>query len=98
MYLSAVFSAPFASAEETEPGVMLFTFADDLKEVTLFAGISGVDANGARANRVRESAGGRFDPLRDRAMSSWDNVLDRIRVKGGPADVFYTNFYHTWPS
>ena len=96
VYLSAVFSAPFVDAEEIEPGKMLFTFADDLKEVTLFAGISGVDANGARANRVRESAGGRFDPLRDRAMSSWDGVLDRIRVNGGPADVFYTNFYHTF--
>ena len=96
VYLSAVFSAPFVSAEEVEPGVMLFTFADDLKEVTLFAGISGVDANGARANRVRESAGGRFDPLRDRTMAAWDNVLGRIQVKGGPTDVFYTNFYHTF--
>ena len=96
VYLSAVFSTPFLSAEEKEPGVMVFTFADDLEEVTLFAGISGVDANGAQANRVRESAGGRFDPLRDRTMSAWDNVLGRIQVKGGPADVFYTNFYHTF--
>ena len=96
VYLSAVFSEPFVDAQEVEPGKMLFTFADDLKEVTLFAGISGVDANGARANRVRESSGGWFDALRARAMSSWDDVLDRIRVKGGPADVFYTNFYHTF--
>ena len=96
VYLSAVFSEPFLDAEEVEPGKMLFTFADGLKEVTLFAGISGVDANGARANRVRETSGGWFDALRDRAQSTWDDALGAIQVKGGPADVFYTNFYHTF--
>ena len=96
VYLSAVFSAPFLEAEETEPGKMVFTFANDLKEVTLFAGISGVDANGARANRVRETSGGRFDPLRNRAMSTWNDALGAIQVHGGPVDVFYTNFYHTF--
>ena len=96
VYLSAVFSEPFLLADELEPGVLQFTFADGLKEVTLFAGISGVDANGARANRVKETAGARFDGLRKRAAIIWDDALGRIRVKGGPEDVFYTNFYHTF--
>ena len=96
VYLSAVFSKPFLSVEEPEPGLMEFTFADDLKEVVLFAGISGVDANGARGNRVKQTAGGRFDALRRRAGSSWDEALGRIEVKGGPTDVFYTYFYHTF--
>ena len=96
VYLSAVFSKPFLSVEEPEPGVMVFTFADDLKELVLFAGISGVDANGARGNRVKQTAGGQFDGLRRRAGSHWDDALGRIEVKGGPTDVFYTYFYHTF--
>ena len=96
VYLSAVFSEPFLSADELEPGVLQFTFADDLKEVTLFAGISGVDPNGARANRVKETAGAQFDGLRKRADIIWADALGRIQVKGGPTDVFYTNFYHTF--
>ena len=96
VYLSAVFSKPFVSAEEPEPGQLVFTFADDLQEVTLFAGISGVDENGARANRVKETSGGQFDGLRTRAGIIWDDALGRIQVKGGPEDLFYTYFYHTF--
>ena len=95
VYFSAVFSEPFLSAEEPEPGVMEFAFADDLKQVKLYIGISGVNANGARANRVKETAGARFDDLRRRAGIIWDDALAKIQVKGGPTDVFYTNFYHT---
>ena len=96
VYLSAVFSEPFVDAVEVEPGKMLLTFADGLKEVTLFAGISGVDADGARENRIQETSDARFDSLRSQAMSTWNNALGKIRVKGGPVDVFYTNFYHTF--
>ena len=96
VFLSAVFSKPFLSAVEPEPGLMEFTFADDLKEVVLFAGISGVDANGARGNRVKQTAGGQFDGLRRRAGNSWDEALGRITVKGGPTDAFYTHFYQTF--
>ena len=96
VYFSAVFSEPFLSMEEPEPGVMVFSFPDDLKQVKLFAGLSSVDANGARANRVKETAGARFDGLRKRAEIIWETAFDRIRVKGGPTEVFYTNFYHTF--
>ena len=96
VYFSAVFSEPFLSVEEPEPGVLLFFFADDLKQVKLYVGISGVDAKGARANRVKETAGARFDGLRKRAEIIWNDAFSRIQVKGGPTDVFYTNFYHTF--
>ena len=96
VYLSAVFSEPFLGVEEPEPGLLEFTFADDLKEVTLYAGISGVDAEGARTNRVTETEGAGFDALRKRAEAVWNGTLGRIRVKGGPEDVFYTYFYHTF--
>jgi len=96
VYLSAVFSEPFVEAEEAGPGRMVFTFADDLREVTLFAGISGVDGDGARSNRIRETGGAGFDAVKARAGALWGEALGRIRVKGGPDDVFYTNFYHTF--
>ena len=95
-YLSAVFSVPFVKAEETSRGILTFTFADDLKEVTLIAGLSGVSLEGARKNRLAETEGETFDSLLARAQASWNRALGRIRVKGGPADVFYTNFYHTY--
>ena len=96
VYLSAVFSAPFRKAEETAPGVLLFTFPDDLKEVTIIAGISGVDIAHARLNRTRETADADFQIILAQADSIWADALGSIRVQGGPADVFYTNFYHTF--
>ncbi|MBQ6910818.1 MAG: GH92 family glycosyl hydrolase [Bacteroidales bacterium] len=94
-YFSAVFSAPFVKAEETSKGIMTFIFADDLKEVTLFAGLSGVSAEGARKNRLAETEGETFESTLAKARETWNRALSRIRVKGGPADVFYTNLYHT---
>ena len=95
-YFSAVFSAPFVKAEETSEGILTLTFADDLKEVTLFAGLSGVSAEGARNNRLAETEGETFESTLAKARETWNRALGRIRVKGGPADVFYTNFYHTY--
>ena len=94
-YLSAVFSAPFVKAEESSRGILTLTFAEDLKEVTLFAGLSGVSLEGARKNRLAETEGESFESLLSKAQSTWNRALGRIRVKGGPADVFYTNLYHT---
>ena len=96
VYLSAVFSVPYTDAEEVSPGVMLFTFPDDTEEVTLFAGISGASEEGAWANREAETHGISFDEALRRAKVLWAEALGTIEVKGGPADVFYTNFYHTF--
>ncbi len=95
-YFSAVFSEPFLSVEETAPGELTFRFADDLEELTLFAGISGVDLEGARGNRLAETSGESFDSVYAKAKEAWAKALGRISVKGGPADVFYTNYYHTF--
>ncbi|MBO4624970.1 MAG: GH92 family glycosyl hydrolase [Bacteroidales bacterium] len=94
IYLSAEFSVPFVSAREVEPGKMLFTFPDEVVEVCLTAGLSGTGEEGARKNRQAEAMG--FDEARARAEARWAQALGTIQVKGGPTDVFYTYFYHTF--
>lgn len=94
IYLSAQFSVPFVSALEVGPGKMLFTFPDEVKEICLVAGLSGTGEEGARKNRLAETTG--FDEALARAKSRWAQALGTIQVKGGPTDVFYTYFYHTF--
>ena len=94
IYLSAVFSEPFVSAVEVEPGKMLFTFPDEVAEVCLTAGLSGTGEEGARRNREAEAMD--FDQALSRAGACWKHALGTIQVKGGPTDVFYTYFYHTF--
>ncbi len=95
-YFSAVCSVPFLKADETAPGVLTLSFPEDLQELTLWAGLSGTGVEGARVNRMAETAGRDFDSVHAAATEAWNNALGRIQVKGGPADVFYTNFYHTF--
>ncbi len=94
IYLSAEFSEPFVSAEEVEAGKILFTFPDEVREVCMVAGLSGTGEEGARKNREAEAMG--FDEALARAQARWAEALGTIQVKGGPADVFYTYFYHTF--
>jgi len=96
VYMSAAFSVPFTEAVEVEPGVLVISFAPEVKDVTLYAGISGVSLEGAKANRLEEAKDRSFDELRLIARQSWDKALASIEVKGGPADLFYTSFYHTF--
>ena len=98
VYLSAVFSAPIVDESRPEPGVLLLTFPPETREVVVLAGISGVALEGAWANRLVETdgIGFNFDKALARARARWADALGSIRVKGGPTDVFYTNFYHTF--
>ena len=95
-YFSAEFSVPFAGVEKVGPGKLLLTFPEGTKEVTVFAGLSGVNVENARANRLAESTGATFDDMVSRAYADWDAALGKISVEGGPADVFYTCLYHTF--
>ncbi len=96
VYMNAVFSVPVLEVQQPEPGVMVLTFPPETKEVTMTVGVSGVAHDGAWANRMAEGNGISFDEARARAEARWADALGTIRVKGGPADVFYTNFYHTF--
>ena len=95
-YVSGVFSEPFLCVEEISPGVLVFSFPEDLREVTLFVGISGVSIESANRNLLAETSGESFDSLRGKAVSRWEKALGSIHVEGGPTDVFYTYFYHTF--
>ena len=96
IYFSAEFSVPFEIKEETVPGVLLLTFPEGTKEVSVFAGLSGVSVENARANRIAETGDATFDDILAKATASWNEALRRIKVEGGPSDVFYTYFYHTF--
>ena len=95
IYLSAFFSTPFEKAEAPEEGKLLLRFPDGLKELTVYAGLSGTGVEGARANRVAETAETGFGRMRALASASWETALNCIRVQGGPTQQFYTCLYHT---
>ena len=52
IYLNAVFSVPFTAATEVVPGKLELTFPADLKELTVWAGLSYEGVEQARANRI----------------------------------------------
>ncbi|NDW08585.1 GH92 family glycosyl hydrolase [Dysgonomonas sp. 520] len=66
--------------------------------VTLKAGISFVDMDGAERNFRAELEGYSFDDIHTNARNAWDKALNKILVKGGSEDektIFYTALYHT---
>lgn len=95
-YFSAEFSVPFEKVETIEDGKLMLSFPEGTKEITVMAGLSGVSLENAKANRIAETGGASFDDVLAKATSVWDNALGQIRVEGGPVDVFYTFFYHTF--
>ena len=96
IYLSAAFSVPFLKAEETEKGKLLLHFPGDMKELIVYAGLSGTGMEGARANRLAETAEPGFGRIRALATAMWEQSLGSIRVEGGPTEQFYTCLYHTF--
>lgn len=65
--------------------------------VTMSAGISFVDAEGARKNFESEMEGASFDRVRTEARALWNDAMGRIAVSGGTEEeriIFYTSLYH----
>jgi predicted alpha-1,2-mannosidase len=61
--------------------------------------LSAVDAEGAYKNMQYELPGWDFDQVRQQAFDTWNEVLGRIRVKGGTREqkeVFYTALYRSY--
>ena len=96
IYLSAAFSVPFEKAEESGKGKLLLTFPEDMGELVVYAGLSGTGVEGARANRLAETAEPGFGRIRALATAMWEQSLGSIRVEGGPTRQFYTCLYHTF--
>jgi putative alpha-1,2-mannosidase len=94
VHFVARFSSPIVAHDDFS-----VTFdATTQRTVTMRAGISFVDAAGARRNLDAEAPDGRsFDAMRAAARARWAEQLDRIRVDGGTAldrRAFYTALYH----
>ena len=78
----------FFTGFDTRPG----------EQVTMKAGISFVDIEGARNNLCSEIPGWDFDAVHRQAITNWSRALDKIRITGGTEEektVFYTALYHT---
>lgn len=101
-YLTRVSESPVITGVDELEGRHLGFFTDfattEGETVTLKAGISFVDMEGAERNFRAEVADKDFDEVRGEALGSWNRELSRIRVEGGTADektIFYTALYHT---
>lgn len=101
-YLQRVAEAPVVTGVSEIEGKHIGFFAEFAtapdEQVTLKAGISFVDMEGARKNFEAEIAGKGFDRVRQEARDQWNDALSRIRIEGGSDEektVFYTALYHT---
>ena len=103
VYFVARFNRPFASsgtfkAEGQGAGGWVSFDTTTERTVTMRAGISFVDLEGARRNLDAEAPSFDFDAMRRSARASWNDELARVQVSGG-SDVdrrsFYTALYHS---
>ena len=54
VYFNAKFSAPILQCEKKGSTQVLLTFAEDVKDLTVFVGISMTDEANAKTNRIKE--------------------------------------------
>jgi predicted alpha-1,2-mannosidase len=101
-YLGRVSQAPVIKGQKELEGKHIGFYTEfetgKNEEVTLKAGISFVDMDGAEKNFKAEIADKNFEQIRKEAKDSWDKELSRIKIHGGTQDqktVFYTSLYHT---
>lgn len=101
-YLERVARASVIKGEKELEGKHLgfFTEFETAKDevVTIKAGISFVDMEGAMKNFMAEVAEKDFDQVKEEAKESWNKELSRVKIEGGTDDekkIFYTSLYHT---
>ncbi len=112
VYFSILFDKPFDSLtawyDDKEIDVLDSTAADSMRAYVSFSteaqevrqmkvGISYVSAAQARKNIDHELPHWDFDRVRDDARTEWNEMLGRIRVKGGSKvdqQRFYTDLWH----
>ncbi len=66
--------------------------------VYISVGISAVDVQGAKQNRLQELDGKSFQEIKTATQNDWELQLQKIVVESGDAEVlanFYTSLYHT---
>lgn len=101
-YQSRVAQSHIIKGEKALEGKHIGFFAefptDDKEEVTLKAGISFSDMEGAEKNFKAELQHKTFGQIRQQAKELWNKELSKIRMEGGTYDdkvTFYTALYHT---
>ncbi|MEO6721609.1 MAG: GH92 family glycosyl hydrolase, partial [Ferruginibacter sp.] len=68
------------------------------EQVSMKAGISFTNIEGAKTNLTTEIKDWNFDAVHNNAVRLWNNALNKIKVTGGTNEekkVFYTALYHT---
>jgi predicted alpha-1,2-mannosidase len=101
VFFVARFSRPFESSGAFASGKGGWVGFDTTRErtVTMRAGISFVDEEGARRNLEAEAPDFDFDGMRARARAAWNRELARVQVEGGtPLDrrALGTALYHSF--
>jgi putative alpha-1,2-mannosidase len=95
VHFVARFSAPIASHDDFH-----LTFdTTTQRTITMRAGISFVDAAGARRNLDAEAPTFAFDRMRAAARDAWRRQLERVAIEGGTAlerRAFHTALYHAF--
>ena len=98
VYFNAKFSVPFEKFEKKGDTQVLLTFAEDVKDLTAYVGISMTDEAHAKTNRIMETEDKTFEMIYSEAVMAWNDKLGVIEVEGGSKElrkVFYTSLYHT---
>ena len=72
----------------------VLSFGDE-KEVIVKVGLSVVSAENARENLAHDVSGFDFDAVSNSAYAIWNDVLSKVKVKGG-TEAQLKNFYTAW--
>ena len=87
------------SMAEGKNACIVLKYALKVNEINMRYGISFIDEEQARNNMEREVASKSIDEIQLEGRNKWNDVLGKIRVKGGSEDekmVFYTALYRTY--
>jgi putative alpha-1,2-mannosidase len=99
VFTVARFSRPFGAHGRTAEGGWVSWDASSDREVVMRAGVSFVDADGARRNLEAEAPSFDFDGMRAAARAAWNRELARVQPAGGlPGDrrTFTTALFHAY--
>lgn len=87
-----------SSAKGAKCGAYFSFNADRGRKITLKVAVSTLSIDKAREN-LRKTDGIGFDAARAKAVDTWAQYLDKIKIKGGTADqrtLFYTGLYRSY--
>ena len=81
-----------------ESGKILIVFKENVNALMSKVGVSFTSEKGAALNREREIGNKTFDQIKSEAVNRWNEMLSRIKIKGGTKQQqqrFYTDLWHS---